>query len=166
MKFSARDLLQIAVVTALYFVFTALPPFNVLSYGAYQFRLSEMLNFLGFYKPKYIIALTLGCALSNFYSFGLVDVLVGSSQTLIFVSLGVWLFKSYMNQTIWGYNKAFFYFSLLFSASMFIIAAELHLVAQAPFFLTWFTTAVGELASLLVGGYLISLLSKRVDLYQ
>ncbi len=164
MKFTVRDLVQIALVAALYFILTAMPPFNAISYGAYQFRLSEMLNFLAFYKRKYIIALTLGCAISNFYSFGLIDVLVGSAQSLIVVSLGVYLFKKFMDQSILGYNLAFFYFSLFFSASMFIIAAELNLVSQAPFFFTWITTALGELASLLVGGYLIGLLAKRIDL--
>lgn len=164
MKFSVRDLVQIALVVALYFIFTAMPPFNAISYGAYQFRLSEMLNFLAFYKSKYIIALTLGCAISNFYSFGPIDVLVGSAQTLLVVSLGVYLFRKFTDQTVLGYNLAFFYFNLLFSSSMFIIAAELNIVSHAPFFLTWLTTAVGEFASLLVGGYLISLLAKRIDL--
>lgn len=164
MKFSVRDLTQMALVAALYFVLTALPPFNAISYGAYQFRISEMLNFLSFYKPKYIIALTVGCALSNLYSFGPIDVVVGSLQTLLVLSLGVYLFQRYMTQTILGYNKAFLYFSLLFSFSMFIIAAEQVFVLHLPFFFSWFSLAIGELASLLMGGYLVSLLAKRIDL--
>lgn len=164
MKFSVRDLVQIATVAALYFVLTAFPPFNAISYGPYQFRISEMLNFLSFYKPKYIIGLTIGCALSNFYSFGPIDVVVGGLQTLLVISLGVWLFKRYMTDTVFGYNKAFLYFSLLFSFSMFIIAAEQVVILGVPFFFTWFTLAIGELASLLIGGYLVTLLAKRVDL--
>ena len=34
---------------------------------------------------------------------------------------------------------------------MFTIAAELNIVAQLPFFLTWFTTGIGEFASLIIG---------------
>ncbi|MFC3931477.1 QueT transporter family protein [Streptococcus dentapri] len=166
MTFTVRDLVQIALVAALYAIFTALPPFNLISYGPYQFRLSEMLNFLGFYKVKYIIGLTLGCMIANLYSYDLLDVFVGGGQTLIFVSLGVWFFKKYQQQTILGYNKAFFFFSFFFAASMFVIAAELAIVSHAPFFITWFTTAVGELASLLIGGYLINLLGQRINLTQ
>ena len=56
------------------------PPINVLSFGVYQFRISEMLNFLAFYNPKYIIGVTIGCMIANlFSSFGLIDVFVGGS---------------------------------------------------------------------------------------
>lgn len=165
MKFTVRDLVQIALVTALYVIFTAMPPFNAISYGVLQFRLSEMLGFLAFYKPKYIIALTLGCILANFNSsLGLIDVVVGSLQTLIFTSLGVYLFRKHMGQKILGYNKAFLFFSLLYAFTMFTIAGELTYVTHVPFLATWATTALGELISLLIGGYIISLLAKRVDL--
>ena len=43
------------------------------------------------------------------------------------------------------------------------IDAELSLVAQAPFWATWFTVALGELASLLVGAVLIKKLAKVID---
>lgn len=144
--FTIKDYAQMALVAAIYIVFTVLPPFNAISYGAYQFRLSEMLNFLAFYHRKYLYAVTLGCMIANFYSFGLIDVVVGGLSTFIFVRLGVKLFSSYQNQYLFNglMNKAFFYFSLFFALSMVTIAAELHLIAQAPFFLTWLTTGVGE----------------------
>ena len=47
---------------------------------------------------------------------------------------------------------------------MVTIAAELYLVAEAPFFLTWFTTGIGEFASLIVGAILIGKIGKRLDL--
>jgi len=46
---------------------------------------------------------------------------------------------------------------------MVTIAAELTLVTQAPFWATWFTVALGELASLLVGAVLIKKLAKVID---
>ena len=46
---------------------------------------------------------------------------------------------------------------------MVTIAAELTLVAQAPFWATWFTVALGELASLLVGAVLIKNLAQVID---
>ena len=165
-KFTMRDFVQVALVAALYIVLTITPPLNAISYGAYQFRVSEMLAFLAFYNRKYIIGLTAGCMIANLYSFGLIDVLVGGSQTFIFLTLGVMLFSRYKDQYVFNglFNKAFFYFSLLFAASMFTIALELYVVADAPFLMTWFTSAVGELASLLIGSLIMDKLGKRLDL--
>ncbi|MFC3927079.1 QueT transporter family protein [Streptococcus caprae] len=164
-QLTVRDYVQMALVAALYIVLTVTPPLNAISYGAYQFRISEMLNFLGFIHPKYIIAVTIGCMISNFYSFGMIDVIVGGGSTLVFVSLGVWLFSKYKNEYLFNgmINKAYWYFSFFFAATMFTVAAELTILSGAPFFLTWFTTAIGELASLLVGAILIDKIAKRID---
>jgi uncharacterized membrane protein len=160
------DLVSIAIVAALYVVLTITPPLNAISYGGVQFRLSEMLNFTAFFNRKYIIAVTIGCMIANFFSFTMVDVIVGGMQTLVFLTLGVLLFDRFKKQYFLNgtFNKAFVYFAVLFSLSMCIIAAELTLLAGAPFWLTYFTTFVGELASLLIGGFVIDKLSKRVDL--
>ncbi len=40
---------------------------------------------------------------------------------------------------------------------MITIAAELNIVAQLPFFLTWFTTGIGEFASLIFFSILFSI---------
>ena len=61
------------------------------------------------------------------------------------------------------FDKAHVYFAFYFSFFMVTIAAELSLVAQAPFWATWFTVALGELASLLVGAVLIKKLAKVID---
>lgn len=158
------DLVQIAIVAALYVVVTVV--LGPLGSGAVQFRLSELFNFLAFYNKKYIWAVTIGCVIANYISSGMVDVVVGGLSTLIFVSLGVYLFKRFMSKDVLGglTNKAFIYFSLFFSFTMFTIAAELSILYKLPFFLTWLTTGVGELISLLIGGVLISQLSKRIDL--
>lgn len=164
-KWTVRDMAHIALVAAIYVVLTVTPPLNAISYGAYQFRLSEMLNFLAFYNPKYLIAVTIGCMISNFIGFGVIDVFVGGGSTLVFVALGVALFKRYQDQYLFNgiLNKAFFYFSIFFSLSMFTIALELYFLADLPFLLTWFTTAVGEFASLLVGSVVIDRLAQRID---
>lgn len=162
---TSRDYVQVALVAAIYIVFTVLPPFNAISYGPYQFRLSEMLNFLAFYHPKYILAVTLGCMIANFYSFGLIDVVVGGLSTLIFVSLGVKLFKGYQQDYLFKgrLNKAFFYFSIFFALSMVTVAAELAIIAKVPFFWTWLTTGLGEFLSLIFGSLVIDKLAKRLD---
>lgn len=164
-NYTVRDYVHIALVAALYVVLTITPPLNAISYGMYQFRVAEMMNFLAFFNKKYIIAVTLGCMIANFYSFGLIDVFVGGGSTLLFVTLGVLLFKKYKNEYVFNglFNKAFFYFSLFFAASMITVAIELSFFGS-PFLLTWFTTAMGELASLLIGSIIIDKLSKRMHL--
>ena len=167
-KLTARDMVQIALVAAIYIALTIIPPFNVISFGAYQFRISEMMNFMAFYNRKYIIGVTIGCMISNFFSFGLLDVFVGGGSTLVFLTLGVVLFsKVKPGYLLNGWlRKDFFLFSIFFSISMVTIAIELNIVTGAPFLLTWFTTAIGECASLLVGAILIDKISKRIDLTQ
>lgn len=167
-KLTARDMVQIALVAAIYIALTITPPLNAISFGAYQFRISEMMNFMAFYNRKYIIGVTIGCMISNFFSFGILDVFVGGGSTLVFLTLGVVLFsKVKPGYLLNGWlRKDFFLFSIFFSISMVTIAIELNIVTGAPFLLTWFTTAIGECASLLVGAILIDKISKRVDLTQ
>ena len=53
-SFTARDMAQIAFVAAIYVALTVTPPLSAISFGAIQFRVSEMLNFLAFYNRKYL----------------------------------------------------------------------------------------------------------------
>ncbi|MGT2932452.1 QueT transporter family protein [Streptococcus catagoni] len=166
-NYKIKDFVHIALVVALYVVLTITPPLNAISYGMYQFRVSEMMNFLAFYNRKYIIAVTIGCMISNFYSFGLIDVLVGGGSTLLFVSSGVILFDRYKKDYFFNglINKAFFYFAIFFSLSMLTVAIELSFFGS-PLLLTWLTTAVGEFVSLLIGSFIIDKLGKQIDLTQ
>ncbi|NQI33660.1 queuosine transporter QueT [Streptococcus suis] len=164
--FSVRDLAEIAIVAAIYVALTLTPPLNAISFGAVQFRISEMLNFLAFYNPKYIIGVTIGCMIANLIGFGVIDLFVGGFSTLIFVTLGVKLFSKYKDHYLFNglINKAFLYFSLFFSFTMFTIALELKFLYDLPFYLTWLTTAAGELLSLLVGAVIMDKLAKRLNL--
>lgn len=165
-KLTPLDLAQIAMVAAIYIVLTLTPPLNAISFGAYQFRISEMMNFTAFYNKKYIIGVTIGCMIANLIGYGLIDMVVGGASTLVFLTLGVFLFERYMKDYLFNglINKAFFYFAIFFSLSMFTIALELNFLYQAPFFFTWMTTGLGEFASLIVGAIIMDRLSKRIDL--
>ncbi|MBL3716633.1 QueT transporter family protein [Lactococcus muris] len=165
-KSTVYDMVTIAIVAALYVVLTMTPPLNAISYGPVQFRISEMLNFTAFFNKKYILAVTIGCMISNFLSFTWIDVLVGGLSTLVFLTLGVLLFERYMKQYFFRgqLNKAFLYFAIFFSLSMFTIALELYFLFNLPFFWTWFTLALGEFMSLFIGAILMDKLSKRIDL--
>ncbi|MFI3329462.1 MAG: QueT transporter family protein [bacterium] len=77
-----KELCVGAVIASIYVVVTYLCA--PLSYGGIQFRISEALVLICFYNKKYIIPLTIGCAIANILSpFGILDIVVGSSATLI-----------------------------------------------------------------------------------
>ena len=77
----------------------------------------------------------------------------------------MWLLEAYQH---WSLSvQVFISLTVLktktFWVAIVTIAAELTLVTQAPFWATWFTVAMGELASLLVGAILIKKLAKVID---
>ena len=98
-QLTARDMAQIAIVAAIYIVLTITPPLNAMAYYGYQFRVSEMMNFLAFYNKKYLIGVTLGCMIANLFSFGRIDVFVGGGSTFVFLGLGLILFGRFKNSS-------------------------------------------------------------------
>lgn len=82
-----RDLVDIAIVAALYVGLTlATYP---LSYGNIQFRISECLILLTFFKKKYGIGVTIGVMIANFFNpeFAVIDIIFGTLSTAIAVVL-------------------------------------------------------------------------------
>ena len=125
------DLVKIAVIAAIYFVLTiTVAPFG---FGPIQFRFAEILNLLAFFNPIYIIAVALGCFLSNLFSpFGIYDVFFGTLHTLISL-LFIWKSPRILSASVWP---------AVFSL---IIAFELKLVLNVPFLETWFFVGLSEL---------------------
>ena len=146
-QLTARDMAQIAIVAAIYIVLTITPPLNAMAYYGYQFRVSEMMNFLAFYNKKYLIGVTLGCMIANLFSFGWIDVFVGGGSTFAFLGLGLILFGRFKNK-------------FLFDG---LIRLDLYYLQGQPFFYNWLTMGVGEFASLIFGAIVINQLSKRID---
>ena len=82
MKISTRNLSIAAVTAAAYASVTIL--LAPISYGALQFRLSEVLCVLPFFVPASSLGLFVGCAIANFMSAaGPIDVVFGSLATLL-----------------------------------------------------------------------------------
>ncbi len=159
-RWTTAEIARMALVTGLYVTVTLV--LSVISFGAIQIRLSEMFNYLSLYNKKYIYAVTLGVAVANLTSpLGLIDVIVGSISTLIVLLLNHWVTKHVENMKMKMVITA-----LIFSISMFTVAGQLTLLYQAPFFLNWGIIALGELASMTVGGLLIYWISKKIDLTQ
>lgn len=122
-------LVRMAAAAAIYVAVTlSVAP---LSFGAVQFRLSEVLTLLCFYKTEYCYALILGCAISNLFSpLGMLDMFFGVMST-VFSVVGI------------RYCKKLWTASLFPTISMVFIAWELALIGE-PFWFSLLTTAIGE----------------------
>ena len=81
-KISIKLICESAIIAALYAVLTwVLAP---ISYGAIQFRLSEVLILIAVFNPKFIPALIIGCFIANTTSsLGWYDMLFGTLATTI-----------------------------------------------------------------------------------
>lgn len=122
---------RIAIIAALYVVLTFVSyPF---SYGVIQFRISEALMVLCFYDRKYVWALTIGCVVTNFFSFSLVDCIVGTLATLIAGLTMLFIKKKWLS---------------LFAPVVFngiIVGLELYFYYKSPLLISMGSVALGEL---------------------
>ncbi|MBO0439804.1 QueT transporter family protein [Candidatus Enterococcus ikei] len=157
-SWSVVTLTKMALIMALYVIVTIfLAPF---SFGAIQLRFSEMFNYLPLFNKRYIVAVTLGVAISNFASpLGLVDVIIGSVSTCLIL-----LFSYYVTKRLKNQIKKMVLTAILCSFSMFTVAGQLTYFYHLPFFYTWLTVALGELLSMTIGGILIYWINEKIDL--
>lgn len=86
-KLNSKFFVQAAMIAAIYAALTvALAP---ISFGPMQVRVSEALIVLAYFTPAAVPGLTVGCLISNCLgvslgtSLGLMDILVGTSATLL-----------------------------------------------------------------------------------
>lgn len=167
-----RSLAKSAIVIALYLMLTLLVA--PVAYGPVQFRISEILNYLGLYHRRYIYAVTIGVFLANFYQNGLVDMIVGSLTTLVSFYVSLWLGK----QLIRLNNRYHFFkgnpellryvaMAIVFATFCFTIAAMLVMIgAESAFWPVYASIFVSELIVMLLGIPVMYTVSKRVDLTQ
>lgn len=71
-----------SVIAAIYVALTFISSAFGLAYGPIQFRLSEALCILPVFTPAAIGGLTVGCLISNIFSFNMIDMLFGTAATL------------------------------------------------------------------------------------
>lgn len=138
---STKNIVRLALVAAAYAALTVL--IQPLSYGPVQFRLSEMLVLLAFYRKDYSISLILGCFIANLFSpFGLYDIIFGTLATALAV-------------------LPMYYVKNIFVAALFpvitnglLVGYELFLVGE-PFLFSVGTVALGELVVVFVLGIML-----------
>lgn len=157
-RWTTTDTAKMAVVTGLYVAVTIV--LSVISFGAIQLRIAEMFNYMPLFNKRYTIAVTLGVAIANLASpLGIADVLLGSISTLV-----VLLICRVVTKKIKCLKKKMIITALIFAFSMFTVAGQLTFFYQAPFFFNWLIIGLGELLSMSLGGVLIYLINKRIDL--
>lgn len=141
-----------AVIAAIYVVLT-LASYPI-SFGMIQFRISEMLILLCFFRKDYAIGLTLGCVIVNmFSSIGFIDCLFGGLATLISCVL-----VGFCRQLI----VAVF---IPIICNAFVVGFELYQFMQCDFWISVLWVGLGELVVLTVAYILLMIFKKRPKLH-
>ena len=135
-----------ALIAALYATLTiALAP---ISYLGAQFRISEIMVLLAFYKKDYIVWLTLGCFIANILGpNGTIDIVLGTIATFISV-WGIYLTGKYIKE-----KKAIWIASIwptIFNGI--IIGWMLNYVYGLPLLLSMGQVALGEFVVITIIG--------------
>lgn len=136
-------LVKLSVIAALYVVLTVVVA--PVAYGPIQFRISEILVLLCFFRRDYCISLILGCFIANLFSIelGYIDLIFGTLHTMVSV-LCISFTKKYL-----------FLASLWPTIFMPIIAFELWYFLGYEFFYTWLTLVISEFIVVSIIGYII-----------
>lgn len=139
---NTANLARLAIVAAMYAALTA--AIAPLSYGNIQFRFSEVLVLLCFYRRDYAPALIVGCFIANLFSpLGLADVIFGTLATAAAA------FPMYRMKNI--YIAAL----LPVLTNGIIVGAELTIVFGNPLWMNMLSVAFGELVTVGIIGVLI-----------
>lgn len=134
-----------AIIATIYVVLTL--SLSFMSYGAVQFRVAEMLNYLVVFNKKYIPGVVGGVLISNLWSPMIqYDLIFGVGQSLISLVIAAIIIKN-LNNT-WVKMTVVL---VLFALSSSLIAWELLLALDVPFWAGYASVAIGEVVVLLVG---------------
>lgn len=166
---SIKKISILAVVAALYVAVTM--ALGSLSYGNIQFRVSEALVLLCFYKKEYCYSMVVGCLLANIIStVGLIDMIVGTFATLISVAVIV-LCKEYLPEFFQNKlsmnNKAAYTTSMIIASlapvifNGLIVGLELRYVFNLPLVLSMCQVALGEFVCVTVIGVVLFTILER-----
>lgn len=145
------------IFAALYVVVSFfIQPFG---FGPIQFRISEMFNHLIVFNKKFFFGIVLGVFITNllFSELGVYDLVFGVGHSII--TLLIMIVSMRWIKGLWA-RMAFN--TVLFTFTMFIIAYELYLVLELPFWFTWLTTAVSEFVVMTIGAFIMYALNKRI----
>lgn len=142
-----RSIAANAVIAALYVAFTLAS--YPLSFDQIQFRISEILILLCFFRKDFIFGLTIGCAIANCFStLGPIDIAFGTAATFL-ACLGI-TFSRHLIVAI--------FFPVITNA--FLVAWELQIALGLPYWVSVGWVALGEFTVMAVG-YAIFMIFRR-----
>lgn len=160
---SVKKIAILSVTAALYVAVTM--ALGSLSYGSIQFRISEALVLLCFYKKEYCYSMVVGCLIANIIStVGAIDMIVGTFATLLAVVVIVlcskYLPEFFVEKFEMSENAAST--AALITASLspvvfngVLVGLELKYVFDLPLFLSMGQVALGELVCVTVVGVIL-----------
>jgi uncharacterized membrane protein len=124
-----------------------------------QLRIPEIFNHLIVFDKRYFFGIVTGVFFANLFFSPMLpyDLYFGVGQSAL--ALLATIFFSRLTKNIWArllFNTGVFTFT------MFLIAWELKIALDLPFFLSWLTTAAGEFIVMAIGMPLMHAIHKRV----
>lgn len=148
-KFNIKFITRAGIVAAIYCVLTLI--LEPVSFGIFQFRLSEALTILPFFMPGAIPGLFVGCILANYIGgLGPIDVIFGSLTTLA---------AAYIT-----YKMPNKYFAVLppIILNAVIISIWLCKIFAWPYYLTVLSLGISEAATAGIGGIILAYALEKV----
>jgi uncharacterized membrane protein len=147
-----------AMIATIYIVLTLVPPLNTLSFLAIQFRVSEALLVLVWFRKDYVIGLVIGTFIANFFGplgggFSVLDAFLGSIVSFLAIQLMIRI------KSRWVGLLAPIVLNALYLAVFLPFALSIEPSAFIGFaFATGFSVALGEAAVLILLGLPLVLL--------
>ena len=154
-----EKIVRTALIAAIYATLTLI--LAPISYGAVQFRISEMLMLLAFVNPLYITGLTVGCLLANILGgLGLLDIIFGTLATFLSA-----LAMYQTSKVIKNRNTSLFIASLwptIFNAL--IVGWVVSVSASLPLLITMLQVGFGEIVVITIVGIPVFKLLEKTKL--
>lgn len=161
---TVKRLVILASVAAVYIAVTL--SLGGLAYANIQFRISEALVLLCFYKKAYCVSMVIGCFISNIASnVGVIDMFIGTLATLIAV-LGIVACSKFLPRTFesCGMSKYKAHIISMIAASVcpvianaVLVGLELYIVFDLPIIISMLEVAAGELVCVSIVGTVLFL---------
>ncbi len=161
---TVKRLAILAAVAAVYIAVTL--ALGGLAYANIQFRISEALVLLCFYKKAYCVSMVIGCFIANIVStVGVIDMFVGTLATLIAV-LGIVACSQFMPRSFErsGMSKYKAHIISMIAASVcpvianaVLVGLELYIVLDLPLIISVLEVAAGELVCVSILGTMMFL---------
>ena len=151
-----------AMIATIYIVLTLVPPLNTLSFLAIQFRVSEALLVLVWFRKDYVIGLVIGTFIANFFGplgggFSFLDAVLGSLVSFLALQLMIRV------KPRWIGLLAPIVFNAMYLAVFLPFALSIEPSAMISFAMaTGLSVAIGEAAVLvLIGLPLVFVIEKQ-----